>query len=97
MRPQSTDPSEKYRAIVSDLAAIIGHVRKSLELIEAEIGSEMSPEKAPEEGIIVLDDVTPGYERAHSVLRQCDCGLRAALTLLQGSMPKHDRSGEFAA
>jgi hypothetical protein len=96
MQPESTDRNEKFRMVMSDLASVIGHVRNSLELIEAEMASEAAPEEAAGD-IIVLDDVTPGYVRAHAVLRDCDAGLSAALCLLQESTTASNHSREFAA
>jgi hypothetical protein len=95
MQPGSADRNEKYHMIVSDLVAVIGRVRKSLELIEAEIASETDGEEAAD--IIVLDDVTPGYSRAQAALRECEAGLSAALQLLQESAPTGDRSREFVS
>lgn len=61
MRPQSTDRNEKYRAVVSGLASLVGHVRKCLELIDEEIASESGPEEPSDENIIVLDDMSSGF------------------------------------
>ncbi|MGQ0685148.1 hypothetical protein [Bradyrhizobium sp.] len=85
MQPESADRNEKYHMVVSDLVAVIGRVRNSLELIESEIASEAEGEEASD--IIVLDDVTPGYSRAQAALRECEAGLSAALHLLQESTP----------
>ena len=82
--PEAADRNENYRAVVSDLASVIGHVRKSIALIESEMAGEATPDDAAGD-IVVLDDVTPGYVRAHAVLRECDAGLTAALHLLQES------------
>ncbi len=95
MRPESACRNERYRMVVSDLASVIGHVRKSLELIESEIASGTDAEEASD--IVVLDDVTPGYSRAQAALRDCEAGLRAALHLLQESVPPGDRTCEFVA
>ena len=85
MPPEAADRNENYRAVVSNLTSVIGHVRKSLALIESEMAGEAAPEEAAAGHIVVLDDVTPGYVRAHAVLRECDAGLTAALRLLQES------------
>lgn len=95
MQPGSVDRNEKHRTVVTDLASVIGRVRKSLELIESEIAGEMHAEEAAD--IIVLDDVTPGYSRAQAALRDCEAGLRAALHLLQESVPPGDRICELVA
>ena len=94
-QPESADRNERYRMVVSDLASVIGHVRKSLELVESEIASGPDVEEAAD--IVVLDDVTPGYARAQAALRECEAGLSAALRLLQESMPPGDRTCEFMA
>jgi hypothetical protein len=77
---------EMHRAIVADLASVVVHVRKSLNLIEQAIASEAAIEEAVADNVIVLDDITPGYARADAALRQCDAGLSLALRLLQGSV-----------
>ncbi len=94
-QPESADRNERHRMVVTDLASVIGRVRKSLELIESEIAGETHAEEAAD--IIVLDDVTPGYSRAQAALRDCEAGLRAALHLLQESVPPGERTCEFVA
>lgn len=96
MQPETTDRNDKYRAVASDLAAVIDHVRRSLELIETEIAIETAPEEAVD-NIFVLDDVTPAYVRARAVLRECDAGLSAALRILQQSIPSGDLCRESVA
>lgn len=94
-QPESADRNEAYRMVVSDLASVIGHVRRSLELVESEIARGPDADEAAD--IIVLDDVTPGYSRAQAALRECEAGLSAALHLLQVSTPPGDRIREPAA
>lgn len=84
MPPQSHDRGEMHRAIVAELASVVDHVRKSLTLMETAIASEAAVEETIADNIIVLDDVTPGYARAHATLRDCDARLGLALRLLQG-------------
>ena len=67
---RSGDRDEMYRTVVSELASVIDHIRKSRGLIESAIAGD-----APADNVIVLDDVTP-----------CDAGLSVALRLLQGPM-----------
>jgi hypothetical protein len=43
-------------------------------------------EDATADNVIVLDDVTPCYERVDAALRDCDAGLSVALRLLQEPM-----------
>ncbi|HKU04593.1 MAG TPA: hypothetical protein VJR30_00880 [Bradyrhizobium sp.] len=81
--PGSPGRNEKHRTVVSDLESVIEQVRKSLKLIESEIASETAFEETAGDDIVVLDDVTPGYARAHAVLRECDAGLTMTLQLLQ--------------
>lgn len=79
----SAGRNENYRTVVSDLESVIEQVRKSLKLIESEIASETAFEATAGDDIVVLDDVTPGYARAHAVLLECDAGLTMTLQLLQ--------------
>ena len=86
------DRDETHRAVVAELASVIEHIRKSRRLIESAIAGEAAAEEATADNVIVLDDVTPGYERVHAALRQCEAGLNVTLRLLQGPA----RSGEAA-
>src|SRR5689334_8902441 len=94
MPTQSGGRDDRHGAIVADLASVIGHVRKSLRLIEQAVASEAAIEEAVADNVIVLDDVTPGYARADAVLRECDAGLSLALRLLQRPMTSVDTSGD---
>ena len=88
----SGDRDETHRAVVAELASVIEHIRKSRRLIESAIAGEAAAEEATADNVIVLDDVTPGYERVDAALRQCEAGLNVTLRLLQGPA----RSGEAA-
>jgi len=88
----SGDRDEAHRAVVAELASVIEHIRKSRRLIESAIAGEAAAEEATADNVIVLDDVTPGYERVDAALRQCEAGLNVTLRLLQGPA----RSGEAA-
>lgn len=80
---QPDDGQDAYRSIVSDLVSLTGHVQASLKLIEQAIAQETAlgnPDSSA--GIIVLDDVTPRYLEATTVLRACDAGLGVVLDLL---------------
>ncbi len=72
-----------HRAIVAELASVVEHIRESLALMEQAIASESAVEEAVADHVIVLDDITPGYARAHAALRECDARLGLALRLLQ--------------
>jgi hypothetical protein len=60
-----------YRLVVSDLVFLLGHVQASLKLIELAVAGEASPGNhyaAP--NVIVLDDVTPRYAQADSLVAE---------------------------
>ena len=79
----SDDGSDPYGLIVTDLIALIGHVRTSLQLIEAAIAREaLLAEQDTASDICVLDDVTPRYAAASTALQACDIGLARALDRL---------------
>lgn len=96
MPAPSGDRDEMYRAVVSELASVIAHVRKSLKLIELAITSGAGVEETAADNVIVLDDVTPGYQRVDAALRECDTGLNVALRLLQGPVKSGDAAGKSA-
>ncbi|MDB5635353.1 MAG: hypothetical protein JWP51_261 [Bradyrhizobium sp.] len=81
---QSGSRNDSYRAIVSDLEALIQQVQASIKLIESAIVGE-SPLGNQEIGanVVVLDDVTPRYVRANSALNACNAGLGIAMHFLQ--------------
>ena len=65
------DRNDTYLAVVSDLVALIEHVRASLRLIEQAIAQEASlGNQEVCANVIVLDDVTPRYMRQRLTLRQ---------------------------
>jgi hypothetical protein len=80
---QSGGRNDSYRAIVSDLEALIQQVQASIELIESAIVGE-SPLGNQEiaANVVVLDDVTPRYIRANAALNACNAGLGVALHFL---------------
>ena len=88
----SGDRDETHRAVVAELASVIEHIRNSRRLIELAIAGEAAAEEATADNVIILDDVTPGYERVDAALRQCEAGLNVTLRLLQGPA----RPGEAA-
>jgi len=88
----SSDRDETHRAVVAELASVIEHIRNSRRLIESAIAGEAAVEEATADKVIILDDVTPGYERVDAALRQCEAGLNVTLRLLQGPV----RPGEAA-
>lgn len=85
MPPQLRERSEIHRAVVAELAAAIDHVGKSLRLMDEAIASDHAIDEAHADEVIVLDDVTPAYARAHAALRECSARLEVALHLLQSS------------
>jgi hypothetical protein len=89
------DRNDAYRSVVSDLAALIGHVQASLALIEQAIAREISVgSQETSANIIVLDDVTPPYMKATAALRACDVNLAIALhSLLDSKGGMHGNCG----
>jgi len=79
----SGDRDEMHHAVVSTGFGHRSHP-KSRGLIESAVASDAAGEDAAAGNVIVLDDVTPCYERVHAALRDCDAGLSVALRLLQG-------------
>ena len=80
----SDEGNEPHSLIVTDLVALIGHIRASLRLIDSAIAREaLLAEQEAASDIFVLDDVTPCYLAASSALRACDAGLDAALDRLR--------------
>jgi hypothetical protein len=92
------DRNDTYLEVVSDLVALIDHVRASLKLIERATALEASlgnPEVCG--SVIVLDDVTPRYIRATTALTVCDVNLGIAFRSLQESRTSRRGTGELAA
>ena len=80
---RSGDRDEMDRTVVSEQASVIDRIRKSRGLIESAIAGDAAGEDAAADNVIVLDDVTPCYERVDAALRDCDAGLSASVRLLQ--------------
>jgi hypothetical protein len=80
---QSSSRNDDYRAIVSDLEALIQQVQASIKLIETAIVGE-SPLGNQEiaANVVVLDDVTPRYVRANAALNACNAALGGAMHFL---------------
>jgi uncharacterized protein YgfB (UPF0149 family) len=94
---ESDDRNDWQHEIVSDLVSLIEHVRASMKLIESAIARESSlgnQEFAAD--VLVLDDVTPRYEKANAVLNVCNAGLGLALQLLLDSQTSKHRTGVSA-
>jgi hypothetical protein len=80
---RSDDRDDNDRSIASNLAILIGQVQANMKLIEAAIAGESSPgNQEVAADVIVLDDVTPRYAKAHAVLSSCSANLGLALHLL---------------
>ena len=70
--------------IMTDLVALIGHVKASLRLIEAAIAREALL-AARQADTVVLDDMTPRYLTASTALKARDADLGTALDRLRDS------------
>jgi hypothetical protein len=73
MPARSGDRDEMYRAVVSELASLIDHIRKSRGPIESAIASDAAGENAAANNaaannVIVRDDVTPCHEQVDAAL-----------------------------
>ena len=68
MPARSGDRDEMYRAVVSELASLIDHIRKSRGPIESAIASDAAGEDAAASNVIVRDGVTPCHERVDAAL-----------------------------
>ena len=83
---RSDEGNDPFHIVVSDLVALIGHVQASLRLVESAIAREaLLAEQDAAKNIIVLDDISPRYIAASSVLKACDTGLGTALDRLLDS------------
>ena len=92
------DRNDTYLEVVSDLVALIAHVRASLKLIERATAQEASLGNQEVCGsVIVLDDVTPRYIQATTALTVCDVNLGIALRSLQEFRTSRCGTGELAA
>jgi ABC-type enterobactin transport system permease subunit len=95
---EARDRNDAYGAVVSDLVALIEHVRASLTLIEQAAVQETllgNQESCAE--FIVLDDVTPRYLKAAAALSACDANLGIALHSLQESNTSQRGTRELAS
>jgi hypothetical protein len=93
---EASDGNDAQGTVVSDLVALIEHVRASLKLIEQVAAQETS--LANQEtcaDIIVLDDVTPRYLKAAAALNACDANLGIALHSLRDSNTSPHGSSEL--
>jgi hypothetical protein len=80
--------NDNYSSVVSDLMSLIEHMQASMKMLEGAIAREL-PLAGQEVGdnVIVLDDITPCYLKANTVLHACKTGLAAALDSLSGIEP----------
>jgi hypothetical protein len=70
-------------SVMSELAALLGHVQTSMRAIETTIAHDASSASSRYfDNAIVLDDVTPRYARAAAALSACNISLHAALQFL---------------
>lgn len=83
LRPSDRDDGD--RSIASNLASLIEQVQANLTLIESAITGESVPDYQEAANVIVLDDVTPRYAKAHAVLSTCSANLGLAVHLLLDS------------
>ena len=74
---------DSYRAIVSDLMALIEQVQNCTKLVELAIASEAAAGNQEVADVVVLDDVTPRYAGANTALNTCNAGLNVALHFLR--------------
>lgn len=81
---QADARNNAYHSVLSDLVSLIEHVQASRQLIEQAIAREASI-GSPDSDVIVLDDVTPSFERATAALNACDTNLAIALRSLLDS------------
>ena len=90
--------NDTYLEVVSELVALIDHVRASLKLIERATAQEASlGNQGVCASVIVLDDVTPRYMKATTALTVCHVNLGIALRSLQESRTSRRGTGELAA
>jgi hypothetical protein len=79
----SAKRDDSHHSIVSDIASLIERVQASMKLIESAIVRDAplgNQEIAAD--VVVLDDVTPGYVRAHAALNASNASLGVALHVL---------------
>jgi len=74
---------DSFCSIVSELAALLDHVQRSIKAIEIAIARDASSESSEHvDDVVVLDDVTPRYAKASAALNTCNASLDAALQFL---------------
>ena len=73
---RSDDRNDDDRSIASHLVTLIGQVQANIGLIESAIAREPFPgNQEIAANVIVLDDVTPRYAKAHAALSACSANL----------------------
>ena len=80
---QSEDRDEIYRAVVADVTSLIEHIQASLAMIDTALAMEAAAIQEPTANVVVLDDVTPCYQKAGAALKACEAGLGVALHFLR--------------
>src|SRR5882757_6844345 len=71
---------DSFCSIVSELAALLDHVQRSIKAIEIAIARDASSKSSEHvDDVVVLDDVTPRYAKASAALNTCNASLDAAL------------------
>jgi hypothetical protein len=72
--------NDNYFSVVTDLASLIERIQASIQMLEPVISRALPPgELEAYDDVVVLDDVTPHYVRANTVLNACRAGLGVAL------------------
>ena len=95
--PRSDDRNDNDRSIASHLVTLIGQVQANIKLIESGIAREPSPgNQEIAANVIVLDDVTPRYAKAHAALSACSANLGLALHLLLDTRTSKHGTGASA-
>jgi hypothetical protein len=94
VRPDDRDDND--RSIASNLVTLIGHVQANMTLIESAIAGESVPSYQEAANVIVLDDVTPRYAKAHAALSACSATLGLALHLLLDTRTSKHGTDAFA-
>jgi hypothetical protein len=72
--------SDNYFSVVTDLVSLIERIQASIQMLEPVIARALPlGELEAYDDVVVLDDVTPHYVRANTVLDTCRAGLGVAL------------------
>ena len=78
--PQPDSRNGNCFSVVSDLVSLIEHIQASMKMLEQAIARELPLDDLEAyDDVVVLDDVTPHYVRANTVLDTCRAGLGVAL------------------